>query len=243
MDVIVPVLFGVLGLCVPILIVAGIVYFILKLRGGTSIRFSYRGALRVYFYVVFLLSVGLLGVGGVSTLLKVGFGEIIDREFSYGEVYEDHRSIEIRKEECKLRGDDYCPDYSTDSDYSARPLSEKVELAMQTSLINGVSLGIIGLFLALVHFYGRRWVEIEGAPADLLRRLYLMAGLIAFAVVTITSLASAIPKTLEYALLDLNAGEVSPGDPLSIAIVALPVWLFYLIATVRNMRDASNGKV
>jgi hypothetical protein len=243
MDVIFPVLFGVLGLCIPILIIAGIVYFILKLRGGTSIRFSYRGALRVYFYVVFLISVGLLGVGGVSTLLKVGFGEIVDREFSYGEVYEEHRSMEIRKEECKLRGDDYCLDYSTDSDYSDRPLLEKVELAMKTSLINGVSLGIIGLFLALVHFYGRRWVEIEDTPADLLRRLYLMAGLTAFAVVTITSLASAIPETLKYALLDLNAGEVSPGDSLSIAIIAMPVWLFYLIATVKNMREASCKKV
>ena len=67
-----------------------------------------------------------------------------------------------------------------------------------------------------------------------------MAGLVVFAVVTLTSLATAVPETLKYALLDLNVGEVSPGEPLSIAIVTLPVWLFYLVVTIRDLRTKSN---
>jgi hypothetical protein len=67
-----------------------------------------------------------------------------------------------------------------------------------------------------------------------------MTGLIIFAMTTIVSLSTGIPEALRYALLDINSGEESPGEPLSIAIVGLPVWLFYLIATIRTMRSSSD---
>ena len=63
-----------------------------------------------------------------------------------------------------------------------------------------------------------------------------MAGLVIFAIVTMISLATGIPETLRYALLDIEAGEESPGELLSIAIIALPIWICYLAATLRNVR-------
>ena len=227
MDIIFPILGILFGLGLPILIVVGIFYFLLKIRAGISIRFSYRAALRIYFYAVILISIGIGGLGGVSTLVKVGFGEIVDREFSYGNVYEEHRYDQQREMN---------EDYPDDTEDETRSLSEKVELEMKGSLINGVSLAVIGLFLLLVHFLGRWWLEKRGERSDLLRRLYLMAGLVFFAIVTIVSLATGIPETLRYVLLDINPGEESPGEALSIAIVALPVWICYLVATLRNIR-------
>ena len=229
MEIIFPILGILFGLGIPILIVVGIFYFILKIRAGISIRFSYRAALRIYFYTVILISIGIGGLGGLSTLLKVGFGEIVDREFSYGNVYEDHRYDQQREKER-----DYRPDIGEET----RSLPEKVELEMKGSLINGVSLAAIGLLLLVVHFLGRWWVETGDERSDLLRRLYLMTGLVVFAIVTIVSLAAGIPETLRYALLDINPGEESPGEPLSIAIVALPVWICYLVATLRNIRTS-----
>ena len=230
-------LFAILGLVIPLLIIGGIVYFILKLRRGASLIFSYQDALRVYFYAMILISVGLLALGGVSTLLKVGFGEIVGREFSYGEVYVEHRSIQKRLAN-QERLDNQL--YPTIIEQETRSLTEKVEFAMRTSLINGVSLTAIGVFLWLVHFFGRRWVETQDQRSDSLRKLYLMAGLIIFAMTTIVSLSTGIPEALRYALLDINPGEESPGEPLSVAIVGLPVWLFYLVATIRTMRSSSN---
>ena len=223
------IIFPILGLAIPILIIVGIVYFILKIKADLPISFSYRGALRVYFYVGILISVGLGGLGGVSTLLKVGFGEMVGREFSYGNVYEEHRDDQQREKN---------EDHPADTEDETRSLPEKVELEMKGSLINGVSLAVIGLFLLVVHFLGRWWVETGDERSDLLRRLYLMAGLVIFAIVTIVSLAAGIPETLRYALLDINPGEESPGEPLSIAIVALPVWICYLVATLRNIRTS-----
>jgi len=222
------ILFGLIGLAIPILIIGAIVYFILRIKSGISLSISYKDALRVYFYIVILVSVGLTGVGGVSTLINVGLGEMVGREFSYGEVYQDHRELQDRKN----NGDS--------SSYVVgdnRPLSEKIDLEMKGNLINGISLAVIGSFLMLVHFLGRRWVETVDEHSDLLRRLYLIAGLAIFAVITIVSLIAGIPETLRYALLEVEPGQESPGEALSIAIVGLPIWVSYLVATLRNIRS------
>lgn len=222
------ILFGLIGLAIPILIIGAIVYFILRIKSGISLSISYKAALRVYFYIVILVSIGLTGVGGVSTLINVGLGEMVGREFSYGEVYQDHRELQDRKN----NGDS--------SSYVVgdnRSLSEKIDLEMKGNLINGISLAVIGSFLMLVHFLGRRWVETVDEHSDLLRRLYLIAGLAIFAVITIVSLIAGIPETLRYALLEVEPGQESPGEALSIAIVGLPIWVSYLVATLRNVRS------
>ena len=69
-----------------------------------------------------------------------------------------------------------------------------------------------------------------------MRRVYLFVGLIIFTLVTLISLTAGIPETLKYALLENELGEESPGETLAIAIVALPIWLFYLIETIRKER-------
>ena len=222
------ILFGLIGLAIPILIIAAIVYSILRIKSGISLSISYKDALRVYFYIVILVSVGLTGVGGVSTLINVGLGEMVGREFSYGEVYQDHRELQ------DLKNNEDSSSYVVRDN---RSLSEKIDLEMKGNLINGISLAVIGSFLMLVHFLGRRLVETVDEHSDLLRRLYLIAGLAIFAVITIVSLIAGIPETLRYALLEVEPGQESPGEALSIAIVGLPIWVSYLVATLRNIRS------
>ena len=222
------ILFGLIGLAIPILIIGAIVYFILRIKSGISLSISYKDALRVYFYIVILVSVGLTGVGGVSTLINVGLGEMVGREFSYGEVYQDHRELQ------DLKNNEDSSSYVVRDN---RSLSEKIDLEMKGNLINGISLAVIGSFLMLVHFLGRRLVETVDEHSDLLRRLYLIAGLAIFAVITIVALIAGIPETLRYALLEVEPGQESPGEALSIAIVGLPIWVSYLVATLRNIRS------
>jgi len=222
------ILFGLIGLAIPILIIGAIVYFILRIKSGIALSISYKDALRVYFYIVILVSVGLTGVGGVSTLINVGLGEMVGREFSYGEVYQEHRELQ------DLKNNEDSSSYVVRDN---RSLSEKIDLEMKGNLINGISLAVIGSFLMLVHFLGRRLVETVDEHSDLLRRLYLIAGLAIFAVITIVSLIAGIPETLRYALLEVEPGQESPGEALSIAIVGLPIWVSYLVATLRNIRS------
>ena len=135
----------------------------------------------------------------------------------------------------------FAPDFSVANSDTERSLPEKVELEMKGSLISGISLTLIGAFLLVVHFFGRILVETKDERTDVLRRLYLIIGLGIFAIVTVISLASAVPETLRYALLDVRPGDESPGEALAISIVALPVWVCYLVATLRNVRRISDS--
>ena len=45
------------GLGIPILVIVGIVFFILKIKSGINIAVSYRFVLRGYFYVAILISI------------------------------------------------------------------------------------------------------------------------------------------------------------------------------------------
>ena len=226
-DIIFPVLGILFGLGVPILIVAGIVYLILKLRKGTSIKFSYRICLRVYFYVVILVSIGLAGIGGASTLVRVGLGEAIGKEFSYGDIYREHQE--------RLERENHNDHYYSDRNWGDRTLPEMLNLEIKGHLIDGISLAIIGLLLLIIHIVGRIWLETDVERLDMLRRLYLFSGLVVFAVLTIISLAAGIPETLRYAF-DVNQNFGSPAEPLSIAVSALPIWVCFLVATLSNIR-------
>ena len=226
-DIIFPVLGILFGLGIPILIVAGIVYLILKLRKGTSIKFSYRICLRVYFYVVILISIGLAGIGGASTIIRVGLGEAIGKEFSYGDIYREHQ-------ERLERGNDNGHYYS-DRNWGDRTLPEMLNLEIKGHLIDGISLAIIGLLLLIIHIVGRIWLETDSERLDMLRRLYLFSGLVVFAILSIISLAAGIPGTLRYAFA-VNQSYGSPAEPLSIAISTLPIWVCFLVATLSNIR-------
>jgi len=179
---------------------------------------------------VTLISIAIGGLGGMSTLINVGFGEVVGREFSYGNVYEEHRHHHEREKNNAT---------TSNTEDKQHTLSAKVELEMKGRLIDGISLTTIGLFLLLIHLFSRRWIETESERLDSLRKLYLIAGLVFFSIVTFGSLATGIPETLRYALLDVAPGEETPGEPLSIAIIALIVWICYLVATLKNVRHSS----
>mgnify|MGYP001240776794 CR=1 FL=1 len=227
MDIIFPIIGGLFALAIPVLIIGGIIYLVSKLGGVISIKFSFRAAMRVYFYVVLLISVGLVSIGGLSTLLKVGFGEIVGPEFSYGEVYQEHRYDQAERQR---------EDYQVHLDGDPRTLPELIDLAMLENLVEGLTYATIGLSLLVVHYFGRRKIETEQESSDMMRRVYLFGGLIIFTLVTLVSLIAGTDGTLKYIFLDPKPGEQSPGEALAVAIVALPIWLFYLIETIRKER-------
>lgn len=238
-----------LAIAIPVLIVSGVVYLILRLKSTTPFKISFRTVLRVYFYIVLLVSIGLTGPAGLSTLLNVGFGELIDRKFSYGEIYSDHyfdlelRDSSTRSIEFESQNDTgsikITENSSSENVYESLSLSEKVKLQRNSDLINGISLVIIGAFIFLVHHVLRSRFEIDIERSDMLRKCYLLCGLFIFAVVSITQLAEAIPETLRYLLLDINERTESPGVPLSVAIVSIPIWIYFLLMTLNIVRGSA----
>ena len=229
MDNIFGVLFGIIAISIPLLVIGSAVFLLLKIRSSSSVSISYRIVLRVYFYIVLMISVVIISLGGLATLINVGLGEAVDPQFSYGNVYRDH-SYELER----IANNDQI---EQDSE-SVRSLDEKLDLEKKSNLINGISVTLIGFLILVAHLFGRRWVETADESHDSLRKVYLIAGLSIFAVASITSLASAIPEALRYVLLEVNQGEESPGMALSISLVSLPIWAYFLLNTIRTMRSS-----
>ena len=69
-----------------------------------------------------------------------------------------------------------------------------------------------------------------------MNRVYLVLLLVIFSVLAVTTLPSAILHTLRYSILDSNTAEVTPGGRLAIAVVTVPVWAYYLYATLQALR-------
>ena len=317
---------GVVGLGILALLIAGIVYLVSRSRGGQAVRVPFRAIVRVYIYVVILVGMGLTILGGVSNLIKVGFGEAFGAEFSYREAYapfkyarayppepalrrertgEDTSEPALRPErtgddtsEPALRpertGDDTSAlnkpapgsdkpeerdltkeeiiDFYRDGlidaakttglllgvgysqeeadllftqetlriDGADRDLEQRVDRAREGTVINGVSLMIIGAIIWLVHAFGRRRLETEEERGDILNKAYLIAALLMFTIAAIVSLVTGIPETLRYFFLDSLDRRGSPGGPLAVAVVALPIWICYLILTLRATIKSSH---
>ena len=208
MEIISPIIFGLIGLGVPTLIIAGIIYFIFKLRGGSSIRLDFRSVIRGYFYIVILGSIGLTGLGGLSNLIQVGLGETFGNDFSYGHMVDG--------------------EHWNDQEIISFYEREKKEI-----IIDGVSLTIIGAIISAIHIFGRRRIETEEEKGAILNRIYLITALSVFALATIVALVEGVPETMRYVILNDPEDPSSPGEPLAIAVVALPIWLYYLRRTLR----------
>jgi hypothetical protein len=242
MEMISAVMIGVLGLGIPALVIAGTVYLVSRLRGGQPIRVQFRAIVRVYVYAVILVGIGLTVLGGVSNLIKVGFGEAFGKEFSYREAYDQYKysrppyAPEPAREPAANGDNTSIPAKPTPVEpATVEPaLEQRVDRAREGTVINGASLMIIGALIWIVHALGRRRLETEEERDDILNRAYLIASLLMFTIAAIVSLVTGIPETLRYFFLDSLDRHESPGGPLAVAVVAFPIWVYYLVLTLRT---------
>jgi hypothetical protein len=128
-------------------------------------------------------------------------------------------------------------------DEADRDLEQRVDRAREGTVINGVSLMIIGAIIWLVHALGRRRLETEEERDDILNRAYLISALLMFGIAAIVSLVTGIPETLRYFVLDSLDRQETPGGPLAVAAVAIPLWVYYLILTLRATIKSSPLKM
>lgn len=241
------------GYVIPVLVVAlvaaaigGVVWGVLRLRSGQGLAVSWHTLFLAYFYLMTVVSL-LVMVGGVSSLVRVGLGAALGQEFSYPapSVYE------LRKPPPPMPiGPGPVPAVPV-PEQAREPTPQEQEAARQKSLdrsfreglLNGLSFTIVGGLIWGVHLYGRRRLEREGVEAGWLRRLYLVALLLTFGILTLTSLPGAVFDTLRYYLLEASPDfyRRPPGESLSTGLVALPLWLYYLRGTFVVVRGKATA--
>ena len=229
---------------VPFLVVLGViaaigggVYYFISLRRGESVNISLRGLFRAYLYLLALVSL-LITVGGAAQLVNVGFATALGNDFSYHPQWVNDPpppSRALLDAEGRQR-EPTAAEREEDRRIEEERRVKGLERAYEEGLLDGIIFTGIGAILWGVHVWSRRKLETpEERESGILNRIYLIVILLAFGIITISSLPVGVRDALQYAILDSDRGS-PPGGRLSTAIVALPFWLVYLAGTVRAIR-------
>lgn len=226
--------------------VAGVIYLVGRVRSGQGLAIPLRPLLLFYLYLLSVVSL-VVGVIGLSQLVRAGLSLPLGREFSYF-------APQVHKGEVRV----YPPPppyavperaYPPPQGPPPRPTPDELEAQRQKTLersfregvLGGVSYTVIGGLLFTLHLWGRRRLgaEVNGA----LHRLYLIALLLLFAIITVVTLPPGLYEALRYYWVTPQEYYRPPGSKLATALVALPFWFYYLrLALLRQTPEEEKNQ-
>ncbi|MBI4301974.1 MAG: hypothetical protein HY664_05170 [Chloroflexi bacterium] len=127
-----------------------------------------------------------------------------------------------------------------DFSYSVPPTLEQ---GFRNGLAEGLSLTIVGGLVWALHIWGQRALR-RRADGDepLLWKAYLAVLLGVFSIGGILALSLGVSQTVRYVLdsgTDFTSSRPVPGSTLAIAIVFVPIWIYYFAALWRERRDGA----
>ena len=216
---------AVIGPAALLFIIGVVVVIVLAIRQG-RLDTSPRAFLRLYLYALAFASFLVL-LFGATSLVKVGLATVAGKNFSY---YQARYA--------------YAPPNSPPGKeigpIPPQPIDQS-DRVYRDDLVRGIALVVTGGLLWMLHWLGIRALD----PSDVRRRSLLAAlyngGLLAIAgLVTVVALPWGIYSLLAYYVLpqDTYGPPNQPGDPLSYAIVFLPVLLYFLWRLIERARSA-----
>ncbi len=212
---------AVIALAALLLIIGGVVVIVLAIRQG-RLDTSPRALLRLYLYALAFASFLVL-LFGATSLVKVGLATVAGKSFSYYQARYVYSP----------------PPPGAPAGKQIQPVDQS-DRVYRDDLVRGIALVLTGGLLWLLHWLGIRALD----PPDVRRGSLLAAlysgGLLAMAgLVTVVALPWGIYSLLAYYVLpqDNSGPPNQPGDPLSYAIVFLPVLLYFLWRLIERARS------
>lgn len=208
-------------LIVLIVIIGGIVLLVRRGSEGWSIQFP--GVLLAYVATAMLVGVFLVAAGA-GLLLKAGFAQFGERDFSYDvqpyPVYEpfpaSHPSVPTKP---------VAPNQSTG-------IVDPSDNAIRDDVATGISLTFAGAVFFAVHAFGAVVLRRRGAQGgQLITRAFNLVGL---AVATVGFMGTGAQALNDVVRRYIVGGDTvqswqirHPGEPLAIAVVLFPLMLWF----------------
>lgn len=205
-------------------VIGGIVYFILRLRAGEGITVSLRFLLIAYLYLASVVGL-LVMVHGTALLLNAGLSIPLGRDFSYSAAPIFRDSKEPKQ---------------PSADEQKLQRARMLERSFREGVLNGIVNVFFGGLVWGVHVVTRRRME-RGTEKEygLLRKSYLIVLLVIFGIGSIITLPAGTFEAIRYYVIEPIEEFVfrnPPGPKLATSIVFTPVWVFYLLSTLREVR-------
>ena len=235
--------------------VAAVVFLFLRLRAKEPVNIDPRLLLRLYLYVAIIAGL-LVFTQGASGLLRAGMAVAFGDDFSYRPVFVQVTGPQERVVPTPLELKDQRDLTEAEREQLTEIFAERerartelererrelgLDRALDEGIIQGVGFTMIGLLVWIAHVLGRRGLESREDAEGLLARLYLLAIVVVFGVITIVNLPQAVFEVMRFGLLEpvgRFGHDFQPGGKLALSITTLPIWLFYLWSAVRAVRRA-----
>lgn len=214
---------SVLGLLVPLAVLGLIVWAVVGVtrRGGDP--FTLATATALYARVMFIAGV-LMSLIGIGIILKAAFG-FINPAYSY------YAAVAISQ---------LCPPNA------ACPPPEQMDFYTQQrsqDLVLGITLVVIGVLVAGVHFFlGRAVARMPGGAPGWITRGTLLGLTVVTAVVGIPSAAMGLYLVLSYFIVGNSLQNQQPwGESLGLGIAFVPAWIYVMWRLVVDLRRPHMG--
>ncbi len=200
-------------------------------------EFDFRMVFSAYFYLVAMLSL-LAVLVGLSGITKAVLSDVYGRDFSYYNYASDRPVMEPAVDKnSSLTEEQQKDQQELDLEYQKQQ-AEQIESQYQDDLFTGISTLVVGLLFLVVHVLG--WMRMEPAKArqsSFLYKAYVMMQLVVYSLIALIALPTALSTLLRFMFQSTSAsGNIIPGESLSVAIWATPVWVGFVWLTMRTVK-------
>lgn len=213
-----------LGFLIPVAVLGLIAWAIVGFtRRGGGEPFTLASATALYARVLVIVGV-VMALTGVGTILKAGFG-FINIGYSY-----------------------YAPQV-----YAPTPAVSSSGVAYEQSFYNfdqqrsqdlvlGITLLVIGLLVAVGHYYLARAVShMAGGSPGWVTRGAVLALTVVTAIAGISSAAIGLNQMLGYFIIGPPQSQEPWGESVGMAIAFVPAWIYAMTRLVRDLRRPSTA--
>jgi hypothetical protein len=215
-------------LIVLFIIVGGVVLLVRRGSEGWSIQFP--GVLLAYVATAMLVGVFLVAAGA-GLLLKAGFAQAGDRDFSYDvQPYPVYERYPYEPEPATAPGESV-PSKPNAPDEPARTVDPS-DNAIRDDIATGISLTFAGAVLFAVHAFGAVVLRRRKAQGEqFITRAYNLVGLAVATLGFMGTGAQALNDVVRRYVVGGDTVEAwqirHPGEPLAVAVVLFPLILWF----------------
>lgn len=221
-----------------LLVVGGIIYFITRLvknkdsKEEKPLNITVTLLFKIYLYVISFISLAIAIVGG-TMLLKASASYALGIPFSYTLYTTNDGIAEVVKD----------PDVIDTECYEGNTMTignQKVcfnEDTRKQELITGATFFVSMLMIFGLHQFALGKLE-KVSKTPWLKKIYTFVSLILYSIVGVIIIPTAIYQLATHLLYRVNDVTLydAPATTLSILVLTLPLWIFFLVKTTR-MKD------
>ena len=221
-----------------LLVAAGAIYFIFYLvkNKDKGIKITTDSLLKVYLYLISFITL-LVAVGGASVFLNSALSYKFGIPFSFNleetNVYYD-KEISEPVEKDYVQPECYTGEL-TEIDGQKVCFSKE---SQKQGFVNGLTIAISMVILFLIHRFGIFMSE-KKSVLFWLKKTYTFVSLIVFSIVGVVTIPIAAYQLSTYAFSrpeDITLID-PPGLALSVVVFVLPIWIYFLVSTMRLQEE------